>query len=130
MVLVDAPCSGTGTLGRNPEIRHRLRESDLPRQAERQRAILRTALRRVTPGGRVVYSTCSMEPEENEAVVGPLVETGEVAVEPLGLERLPGLSDEVAAHLRKTAVTASGALRTVPGVHACDGFFAVVLRKV
>ena len=51
LILVDAPCSGTGTLGRNPEIRHRLRESDLPRQAERQRAILRTALRRLAAGG-------------------------------------------------------------------------------
>ena len=130
LVLVDAPCSGTGTLARNPEIKHRLRESDLPRQAERQRAILRTALRRLAPGGRVVYSTCSMEAEENEGVVGPLIEAGVVVVEPLGLERLPGLSDEVAAHLRETAVTAEGALRTVPGVHACDGFFAVVLRRV
>ena len=130
LILVDAPCSGTGTLGRNPEIRHRLRESDLPRQAERQRAILRTALRRLAAGGRLVYSTCSMEPEENEAVIGPLLVAGEVGVEPLGLERLPGLSDEVSAHLLSTAVTADGALRTVPGVHACDGFFAVVLRKL
>ncbi len=129
LILVDAPCSGTGTLGRNPEIRHRLRESDLPRQAERQRAILRNALRRLAPGGRVVYSTCSMEPEENEAVVLPLIEAGEVVVESLGLDRLPGLSDEVSAHLLGTAVTAEGALRIVPGVHACDGFFTAVLRK-
>jgi 16S rRNA C967 or C1407 C5-methylase (RsmB/RsmF family) len=50
-------------------------------------------------------------------------------VEPLELDRLPGLSEEVAAHLRETALTADGALRTVPGLHACDGFFAVVLRK-
>ncbi len=130
LVLVDAPCSGTGTLGRNPEIRHRLRESDLPRQSERQRAILRNALRRLAPGGRLVYSTCSMETEENEAVVLPLIEAGEVAVDTLGLDRLPGLSDEVSAHLAATAVTADGALRTIPGVHVCDGFFAVVLRRV
>ncbi len=69
VVLVDAPCSGTGTLGRNPEIRHRLRVEDLERQAERQRAILTAALRAVKPGGFVVYSTCSLEPEENEQVV-------------------------------------------------------------
>ncbi len=52
VVLADVPCSGTGTLGRNPEIRHRLRLEDLPRQAERQRAIFRGALRAVRPGGR------------------------------------------------------------------------------
>ncbi len=63
LVLADVPCSGTGTLGRNPEIRHRLRLDDLTRQAERQRAILSAALRAVSPGGRVVYSTCSLEPE-------------------------------------------------------------------
>ncbi len=131
LILVDAPCSGTGTLARNPEIRHRLREGDLPRQAERQKAILRNALRRVTPGGRVLYSTCSMEPEENEAVVAAVVADGGVVVEPVGalLERLPGLSAEVVAHLRETAVTAEGALRTVPGVQAADGFYAAVLRR-
>ena len=69
VVLADVPCSGTGTLGRNPEIRHRLRVEDLSRQAERQRAILNSALRAVRPGGRVLYSTCSLEPEENEQVV-------------------------------------------------------------
>ena len=69
LVLADVPCSGTGTLGRNPEIRHRLKPEDLARQAERQIAILRAAIRAVRPGGRVVYSTCSLEPEENEEVV-------------------------------------------------------------
>src|SRR5208337_3560308 len=69
LALADVPCSGTGTLGRNPEIRHRLRLEDLARQAERQKAILRAALRAVRSGGLVVYSTCSLEPEENEQVV-------------------------------------------------------------
>ena len=69
LVLTDVPCSGTGTLGRNPEIRHRLRAEDLPRQAERQRAILNSALRAIRVGGHVVYATCSLEPEENEQVV-------------------------------------------------------------
>ena len=73
LVLADVPCSGTGTLGRNPEIRHRLQPEDLPRQAERQQAILRAAVRAVRPGGRVVYSTCSLEPEENEQVVAAVL---------------------------------------------------------
>ncbi len=69
VVLADVPCSGTGTLSRNPEIRHRLHPENLPRQAERQCAILNCALRAVRPGGHVVYSTCSLEPEENEQVL-------------------------------------------------------------
>jgi len=73
-VLADVPCSGTGTLARNPEIKWRLTPPDLPRQAERQRRILERALQ---AGRRIVYSTCSLEPEENEEVVRglPVVET-------------------------------------------------------
>ena len=85
VVLADVPCSGTGTLSRNPEIRHRLRPEDLPRQADRQRAILRSALRAVRPDGRVVYSTCSLEPEENEQVVAAVVaQTEGAAIVPAG----------------------------------------------
>src|ERR1035438_9559409 len=69
LILCDVPCSGTGKLERNPEIRHRLRAVDLPRQAARQRAILSRTLGRLAPGGRLVYATCSLEPEENEHVV-------------------------------------------------------------
>ena len=69
LILCDVPCSGTGTLAGNPEIRHRLKVEELARQAERQRAILEGALKRLAPGGRLVYSTCSLEPEECERVV-------------------------------------------------------------
>jgi 16S rRNA (cytosine967-C5)-methyltransferase len=68
-VLVDAPCSGTGTLARNPEIKWRLKPEDLADLAGRQRAILANALAVLAPGGRLVYATCSLEPEENRAVV-------------------------------------------------------------
>jgi 16S rRNA (cytosine967-C5)-methyltransferase len=71
-ILVDAPCSGTGTLGRNPEIKWRMLPSDILRFPPIQRNILRTALDCLKPGGRLVYSTCSLEPEENEDVVAGL----------------------------------------------------------
>jgi 16S rRNA (cytosine967-C5)-methyltransferase len=70
-ILVDAPCTGTGTLARNPEIKWRLRADDVDRLAALQRAILANALDRLQPGGCLVYSTCSLEPEENEGVVAP-----------------------------------------------------------
>ena len=69
LILADVPCSGTGTLGRNPEIRHRLTVDAIARQAERQRVILKNALSALKIGGRLVYSTCSLEPEENGEVV-------------------------------------------------------------
>ncbi|MGH9657204.1 MAG: transcription antitermination factor NusB [Bryobacteraceae bacterium] len=81
-VLVDAPCSGTGTLARNPEIKRRLRPEDFAMFAARQSAILARALDAVASGGLLVYSTCSLEAEENEAVVDGL--TGDTRY------RLPG----------------------------------------
>lgn len=76
-ILIDAPCSGTGTLARNPEIKWRLQASDLPVFQARQRRMLERALPHLRPGGRLVYATCALEEEENEAVVEgfPVVET-------------------------------------------------------
>lgn len=68
-ILIDAPCSGTGTLARNPEIKWKLGPEDLGELRQRQTALLRQALRYLAPRGRLVYSTCSLEPEENEEVV-------------------------------------------------------------
>ncbi|HEV8144948.1 MAG TPA: transcription antitermination factor NusB [Bryobacteraceae bacterium] len=68
-ILVDAPCSGTGTLARNPEIKWRLRPTDLARFEELQRRILKNALASLAPGGRLVYATCSLESEENEKII-------------------------------------------------------------
>ena len=68
-VVLDAPCSGTGTLRRNPEIRYRLRTDDISELAEQQKQMLECAAAVVRPGGRLLYSTCSVEPEENEGVV-------------------------------------------------------------
>ncbi len=97
-ILLDAPCSGTGTLGRNPEIKWRLQPGDLARFQDRQANILSRALDVLAPGGRLVYSTCSLEREENEAV----------------LERVLG---RIPAAIR----------RRLPGSDPGDGFFAAVI---
>jgi 16S rRNA (cytosine967-C5)-methyltransferase len=133
VVLADVPCSGTGTLSRNPEIRHRLRPEDLPRQADRQRAILSSALRALRPGGRVVYSTCSLEPEENEQVIAAAVaQAHEARIVPLGhtLDVLRGrgtLAEEASERLR-ACVTAEGLLRLTPGAFGTDGFFIAIIE--
>jgi 16S rRNA (cytosine967-C5)-methyltransferase len=134
LVLADVPCSGTGTLGRNPEIRHRLRLEDLPRQAERQRAILGATLRAVRHGGRVVYSTCSLEPEENEQVVAAaLAENGNARQVSLAscieaLQRSGILTGNGAERLHK-CLTPEGALRLLPGVFPSDGFFVALIDR-
>lgn len=132
LILCDVPCSGTGTLAANPEIRHRLKPEELARQAERQRAILAGALRRLAPGGRLVYSTCSLEPEENEEVVAGVLgaAAGELRRVPVD-ELLQSLraADLVRAEAAFDTALRSGALRTLPGVHPCDGFFAVVIER-
>ena len=128
LILCDVPCSGTGTLARNPEIRHRLRLEDFARQAERQQALLRAAVGRLGKGGRLVYSTCSIEPEECEQVVEAVVAEGSVRklnVE-AGLDRL--VESSVLLEKDPTMVR-DGALRTLPSVHRCDGFYAAVLER-
>lgn len=76
-VLVDAPCSGTGTLRRNPEIRWRLSPADIARHAEQQKQILRRAVEMVKPGGNLIYSTCSVEYDENEQVIQDVLASDE-----------------------------------------------------
>jgi 16S rRNA (cytosine967-C5)-methyltransferase len=129
LILCDVPCSGTGTLARNPEIRHRLKEEGLARQAERQRKILGGALKRLAPGGRLVYSSCSLEPEENERVVEAVVGAGFRGVPVEGwIAGLGGLRDGVKEMLMGAGVR-EGALRTLPGVQPCDGFYGVVVER-
>jgi 16S rRNA (cytosine967-C5)-methyltransferase len=133
LVLTDVPCSGTGTLGRNPEIRHRLRPEDITRQAERQRSILATALRAVRPGGRVVYSTCSLESEENEEVVAAVLAEDPAA-------RIVSLGGSIEALLRgsiltpdaarlEASLTPQGALCLLPGDFHTDGFFIALIER-
>ncbi len=132
--LVDAPCSGTGTLGRNPEIRHRLHVEDLARQAGRQRAILQAALRAVRPGGRVVYSTCSLEPEENEQVVAAALENfrgaRQVSLAPQ-IDALVkrGILDAIGAERLRGCLRPDGSLLLLPGTLPTDGFFVALIEK-
>jgi 16S rRNA (cytosine967-C5)-methyltransferase len=129
LILCDVPCSGTGTLAGNPEIRHRLKPEEFTRQAARQRAILAAALKRLSPGGRLVYSTCSLEPEECERVVEDVIEglsVDRIAIEDL----LHKLTDDGIFKEGVDLATAvrEGSLRTLPGVQNCDGFYAAVLE--
>lgn len=88
-ILIDAPCSGTGTLGRNPEIKWRLKEGDLVRQRARQVNILKRAADVLAPGGKILYATCSLEGEENEDVIREAGEAKDLVCE-REMWRLPG----------------------------------------
>jgi len=114
-VLVDAPCSGTGTLRRNPEIRWRISAHDIDDLASRQKRILFNASRVVKPGGRLVYSTCSVEPEENELVVQTFLENNIN----FSLVELPFGG----------GLTIPGTARTWPQRHDTDGFFVAALVR-
>jgi 16S rRNA (cytosine967-C5)-methyltransferase len=129
-VLADVPCSGTGTLARNPEIKWKLKPEDLLDLQSRQIAILHAAMRYVAPGGRLVYSTCSLEPEENEQVIAAcLLANSDFTIIPVRMElhRLQDSGELVWKNIDE--LVSSDFLRTVPGVHTCDGFFAAVLEK-
>jgi 16S rRNA (cytosine967-C5)-methyltransferase len=128
-VLADVPCSGTGTLARNPEIKWKLRPEDLHDLQSRQIAILRAAMRHVAPGGRLVYSTCSLEPEENEQVITACLPNSDFKIVPVRseLQRLQESGELVWKNVDQ--LVSGDFLRTLPGVHPCDGFFAAVLEK-
>lgn len=128
LILCDVPCSGTGTLARNPEIRHRLAPADMQRHAARQRKILRGALKRLAPGGRLLYSTCSLEAEECEQVVQSV--GGEMPIRTLPIEAI--LKQLAAGGIVREpleGVVCGDFLRTLPGVHPGDGFFAALLTR-
>lgn len=118
VVLVDAPCTGTGTFRRHPDARWRLRISDLHVSAALQMDILANAARWTRPGGLLVYSTCSMEPEENDAVVATFLrDFPEFVMEPPPAGAVP------------EAVLESGLLRVLPHRHAVDGAFGARFRR-
>ncbi len=118
LVLVDAPCSGLGVFRRYPDARWRLKEQDLESQAKRQKALLEGAARAVRPGGRLVYSVCTNEPEETEEVAASFREPGFVPIQ--GGGTLPRSAGRF--------LQPDGSLRITPG-DGLDGFFAMSWHK-
>jgi 16S rRNA (cytosine967-C5)-methyltransferase len=121
-VLVDAPCSGLGTIRRDPDVRWRRHEADLSAFAEAQQEMLARLATTVRPGGRLVYSTCSSEPEENEAVVAAFLGghphfRRDAPQSFTGRADLSGLLD------------ADGALKTLPFRDGLEAFYAAALRR-
>jgi 16S rRNA (cytosine967-C5)-methyltransferase len=129
-VLVDVPCSGTGTLAGNPEIKWRLKAEDLGGLKDLQISILRSAVAALAPGGRLVYSTCSLEAEEGEDVVEQVL-CGEEALTAIPCERvLEELKERgELAWAEPKELVRGRFLRTLPGIHPCEGCFGAVLGR-
>lgn len=123
-VLLDAPCSATGTIRRHPDLPWRKSAKDLPALAAAQRRLLENAAKMVNPGGRLVYAVCSLQPEEGPTVIARfLKEHAEFTLDPVSRDEIPGAED---------FVTADGALRTLPWYWSerggLDGFYVARLR--
>ena len=119
-VLVDAPCTGFGTLRRNPDLKWRQSETAIAELAAKQQAILAAAATLVKPGGRLVYATCSVLPDENEAVVSAFLAA-----------RPDFAQGDAAAELSRAgiALDTGPTLKLFPHKHGCDGFYAVILAR-
>jgi 16S rRNA (cytosine967-C5)-methyltransferase len=121
LVFLDAPCSGLGTLRRDPDIRWRRRESDLTSFAAAELTMAQHAAAVVAPGGRLIYATCSSEPEENEAIVDALLATTP-ALTPLHAR-------DVSSAIPDAVIDARGHLRTEPHRHRLEAFFAAAFQR-
>ncbi len=124
-VLVDAPCSGLGTLRRNPDLKWRQSPKAIDELQVKQKAILNSAARLLKPGGRLVYATCSLMPAENEAVANAFTAEHEDFVQLNASEKL----EQAGVTQAESLVTPAGHLRLWPHLHATDGFYAVAWEK-
>lgn len=128
-ILVDAPCTGTGTLARNPEIKWRLKPEDITRMQACQLEIVSAAMKQLAPRGQLLYSTCSLEPEENEAVVEQALQASR-GFRLLELrDRLAELREQSTLVCDPESLLRGHFLRTIPGVHPSDGFFAALIQR-
>lgn len=121
-VLVDAPCTGLGTIRRHPDVKWKKRHADIVRMAQLQLRILDTASRLVRLKGLLIYSTCTMSPDENEEIVQRFLQTHPDFQIDANHEELP--------KFLKALLGADGFLRTIPHVHKIDGFFGARLRRI
>ncbi len=129
-VLADVPCSGTGTLARNPEIKWRLRPGDLKELHRKQAAILGAALEQLARRGRLLYSTCSLEGEENADVVEEVLEArAEIRLLDCRAELERLRQEGELAWPDPDSLLSGPFLRTLPGRQPCDGFFAALLER-
>ena len=125
VVLVDAPCSGLGTLRREPDLKWRRAEGDLASLADVQRRMLVQAARVVAPGGVLVYATCSSEPDENDAVADAFLADHSAFA---AADAPPSLASGVEGGLG-ALLAADGRLRTSPVAHGLEAFFAAAFRR-
>lgn len=119
-VLVDAPCSGLGVIGRNPDIKWRGTEQDIVRMSGLQKRILNHAARWVKPGGRLIYSVCSSEPEETCSVIAAFLKSNQ--------RFMPDNDTRPVAGNLKPLLSGNGHIETIPHVHLMDGFFSAAFR--
>jgi 16S rRNA (cytosine967-C5)-methyltransferase len=134
LVLCDAPCSGTGTMARNPEIRHRVTLDDFGRQHDRQVRLLCSAMRSLRGDGSLIYSTCSLEAEENESVVAEALDRDKGFRLKSSREQIRMLEHEGRLHAGTADRLFPGGspddfVRTLPGAYPGDGFFAACLTR-
>ena len=128
-VLVDAPCSGLGTLRRNPDLKWRQTLAQVEQMALTQAAILQSAARLLKPGGRLVYATCSLLVQENEAVAQAFTEANKDFAPLDAAEVLTGLKVDAATTLCSGGDSGQRYLRLWPHRHQTDGFFAAVWQR-
>ena len=126
---MDAPCTGLGTLRRNPDLKWRQSLQGVEEMAVKQAAILESAARMVKPGGRLVYATCSILPQENEAVAEAFGAAHTDFVAQDAAEVLEGLKVEQAASLCSGGEDGRRYLRLWPHRHGTDGFFAAAWTR-